>query len=91
MSKLDQVIHFVDGLKQVTKVEVNYKSSNTLKKAIHAAIAYDTARFGPARVYLPSIQSYQQPTNRNYRYRDDSRLRLMKLNQVEINRSISRN
>ena len=54
MGNLDQVMHFIDGLKQATKVEVNYKAPDNLEEAITAAIAYDTARFGPSRAYLPS-------------------------------------
>ena len=80
MGKLDQVIHFVDGLKQTIKMEVNFKSPDTLEEVIYRAIAYNTTRFRPARVYLLRTQSYQQPRNRNYQYRDSNRLRSMKLN-----------
>lgn len=86
MGELDQVMHFIDGLKQATKVEVNYKSPSMLEEAIYAAIAYDTARFGPARVYLPSTQSYQTARTRPYHHRDDGGVRPMELDQAQGNR-----
>ena len=87
MGELDQVMHFIDGLKQATKVEVNYKSPNTLEEAIHAAIAYDTARFGPARVYLPNTQGYQGARTKPHHHRDDGGVRPMELDQAQGNRA----
>ena len=43
MGPLDQVMHFVDGLKYTTKAEVNYQGPETLEEAIDIAIAFDTA------------------------------------------------
>ena len=56
--ELNKVMYFIDGLKQATKVEVNYKAPNNLEEAITAAITYNTAKFGPSRVYLLSAYQY---------------------------------
>ena len=79
MGELDQVMHFIDGLKQATRIEVNYKSPTTLEEAITVAIAYDTARFGPARAYLPLQNYYNKNRFRTYYSRDDGEVRLMEL------------
>ena len=89
MGALDQVMHFVDGLKQATRIEVNYKAPNTLEEAITAAISYDTARFGPARVYLPNSQSYPTYKNKPHQSRDDGGIRPMELDRVEMNKNQS--
>jgi len=47
MDEMDKVMHFVNGLKMATQVEVNYNMPQTLKMAIEIAIRYDTARFEP--------------------------------------------
>ena len=90
MGHLDQVMHFIDGWKQATKVEVNYKAPDNLEEAITAAIAYDTARFGPSRAYLPSSYQYytpnQQPQKqgqKNHHRRDDGGVRPMELDSAE--------
>src|SRR5688572_17119433 len=43
MDKMDKVMHFVDGLKLATQVEVNYNMPRTLEMAIEIAIRYDMA------------------------------------------------
>ena len=93
MGNLDQVMHFIDGLKQATKVEVNYKAPDNLEEAITAAIAYDTARFGPSRAYLPSSYQYytpnQQPQKqgqKNHHRRDDGGVRPMEIDSAEARR-----
>lgn len=45
MNELDQVDHFVNGLKPQTAAEVQYRCPNTLEEAISVAIMYDAARF----------------------------------------------
>jgi hypothetical protein len=83
MEELDQVMLFIDGLKQATRIKVNYKSSNTLEEAITAAISYDTARFGPARAYLPPQTYYNQNRSRTHHSRDDGGVRPMELDRAE--------
>ncbi|KAJ0410812.1 hypothetical protein ATCC90586_010135 [Pythium insidiosum] len=48
MSQLDQVDHFIAGLKPETQKEVNYLNCETLRDAIAAAQAYERAHFGGA-------------------------------------------
>ena len=80
-------MHFVKGLKLVTRVEVNYRAPNTLAAAIEIAITYDTARFGPGRV-ISSGNSYQQSyNNSNYRqqprYNNNSGPQPMELDNID--------
>ena len=49
MEELDKVAYFIDGLKQATKMEVNYQAPETLEDAWKLAIRYDTAMFGLGR------------------------------------------
>ena len=46
MDELDQVAHFIDGLKQQTALEIQYRCPDTLEDAITIAIMFDSARFG---------------------------------------------
>ncbi|DBA02500.1 TPA: hypothetical protein N0F65_010972 [Lagenidium giganteum] len=46
MSQLDQVDHFIAGLKPETQKEVNYLNCESLRDAIAAAQAYERAHFG---------------------------------------------
>jgi len=74
MGQLDQVMHFVEGLKPVTRVEVNYRAPDTLAQAIDIAITYDTARFGPGRVTSSSSSgNSHQGYNRNQNYNQHQR------------------
>ena len=73
MGQLDQVMHFVEGLKPVTRVEVNYRAPKTLADAIDIAITYDTARFGPGRVTSSNYSSNNQGYNRNQNYGQQQR------------------
>jgi hypothetical protein len=53
MGELDKVQYFVDGLKQRTKIEVNYRAPELLEDAISIAITYDSAMYGEARTDVP--------------------------------------
>lgn len=46
MDELDQVAHFIDGLKQQTALEIQYRCPDTLDDAIAIAVMFDSARFG---------------------------------------------
>jgi hypothetical protein len=48
MSQLDQVDHFIAGLKPETQKEANYLNCETLRDAIAAAQAYERAHFSGA-------------------------------------------
>jgi len=67
MGQLDQVMHFVEGLKSATRVKVNYCTPDTLTDVIEVAIAYDTARFGPGRALSSSNHHQQSYSHSNYR------------------------
>ena len=67
MGDLDQVMFFIEGLKQATRTEVNYRVPQNLEEAIEVAINYDTARFGPAKAYLPNSNTgYGRPSQARY-------------------------
>jgi len=66
MGELDQVSHFIDGLKNSTQVEVNYQAPDTLEDAIKIAVTYDTARFGPGRVHTNSSYTNSNASRSSY-------------------------
>ena len=42
---MNKVMHFVNGLKPATQVEVNYNMPRTLEMAIEIAVRYNTTHF----------------------------------------------
>ena len=86
MGQLDQVMHFVEGLKSATRVEVNYRAPDTLTDAIEVAIAYDTARFGPGHALSSSNHHQQSYSHSNYRqqtrYNNNSGPQPMELDNI---------
>lgn len=61
MSPLDQVDHFIAGLKPETQKEVNYLNCETLRDAIAAAQAYERAHFGGAEPRRPRPARLPEP------------------------------
>ena len=80
MGQLDQVMHFVDGLKPATQTEVNYRAPDTLAEAMEIAITYDTARFGPGRA--PGNTNSHQPRYIPHQRRDNGGPRPMELDNI---------
>jgi hypothetical protein len=83
MGKLDQVSHFIDGLKHATQVEVNYRAPEAIKDAIKIAVTYDTARFGLGRVQPTSSYSNSATSRPSYPNRDNGGYRPIELDAVE--------
>ena len=69
MDELDQVAHFVDGLKSQTALEIQYRCPDSLEEAISIAIMFDSARFSSThrpRGYQPENQN-RHGFSRNHR------------------------
>src|SRR5581483_5053808 len=69
MHQLDRVAYFVEGLKPATRMEVSYKSPETLDDAIETASRYDTAMFGLGRPTGSFTSRGYQPQKRNQQSR----------------------
>ena len=49
MSELDQIQYFINGLKEKTKMEVNYRGPRFFEEAVQIAISFDSAMYGLGR------------------------------------------
>ena len=65
MHELDQIQHFVEGLKAQTRAKVNYKAPPTLEEAIRIAVNYDSAMYGVGRYTMEPRKIFKnlEPSN----------------------------
>src|SRR3954462_2487367 len=57
MGDLDQVTHFMDGLKPAPRMKVSYQAPANLEDTWKLAIQYDTAMFGVGKFIIKKTSS----------------------------------